>query len=221
MADFVKLFTLVSALLKQCSRKGCTETFIHGYEIPSKKNGKQNFICEGCEKEFTKAFENFGKQNCGFHCLKYVKRDLNNFLSTQKGEVFKPGKIKKKNVAIQAWEVFYLDLERSKPDLAEMSEEEYWERKMAEINKKFDERCTSFQNSEVFIAKFRALLAECSAETLIELMRCGEAHSLNHNPDELLCDGCQDYDEKVDLSHHTRGLGKIWRDTVKNLAEQK
>lgn len=203
--NFFRLLTVVQSLTKNCTRKGCNESFVHGYKVE-----KDRFICGNCAKEFMAAMnaEQTGTE-CGMRCRKYVEQDLRRFISLGLGKTFNPSEIEDEDSVVYSNDVFY----RKDVEVLDDPRERYsWEEKMEQIDKEFEGRYTTFHENEKFVETFRKLLSECPRDTLIQLIRCAEAHAVRHRnlegPEK--CEDCQDSDDELEMSHHTRGLGEIW-----------
>jgi sugar-specific transcriptional regulator TrmB len=137
-----------------------------------------------------------------------VERDFRKFVKVPKGQIFKPKKIKDRNEAIEPYKIFF------KAKIEVLDEFDDIDKEFKIIEEEFEARYRTHQDNKVFVDNFRKLLASCSDETLIELMRCGEVHALRHNID---CDDCENSDDEIEISHHTRSLGHIWLEAIQKL----
>jgi hypothetical protein len=202
---FFRLLGLVSSMQKSCSRKGCEKSFIHGYPFDGGE------FCDNCGKEFMTSVDHTG-QKYNLRCRKYLEEDLKRFVETNVGEKFIPTAGLPENEAVSSGDVFF----RRKIELVdgESEEENSFEVKMKEIDRQWEARYTSFQDNEDFVQTFRKNIQNCSNDALITLIRAGEAHAVRHRVEEK-CDKCQDDCDVVELAHHTRDLGNIWLETVK------
>lgn len=188
-------------MMKTCARNGCKNAFFNGYNFRDMK-----YLCEKCGKEFMMIMDNYGER-----CRKYVEQDFFVFIATKVGEKFTPCNYPDSDQPISSFCIFFQDKVEIIHDESEEEENSF--------EKRFEERYKTHQNNPKFVENFRKLLANCSDEALIELMRCGEIHAINHKlyPD---CKDCENSDDEIELSHNTKSLGNIWINAMKEIEKQ-
>lgn len=212
--SFFSLLGAMKGLTYECARSGCNKLITRGYEFDGGK------ICEECGKEFNDTVQSIYHRDDHAHakCRKYVDADLQVFLKTSKGHKFEPSKPTFEDVAVYSHDVFYRKQVEVLKDSDEESSEDSFDLRLKKIDEEHEARYRKFQNNPEFVTKFRAKLFYCSDEVLISLIRAGEAHALVHKLEEK-CDECGDDCDVIEMSHHTRGLGTLWLETVKETYE--
>lgn len=181
---------------------------MHGYGFET------GTLCSKCFKELDKIISS--RKSDRLQCKKYMEIDLRRFIDTPKGEKFELVEIDPDDEPVDIYNLFNI----TKVEILDESEEETsFDIKMREIDEKFEARYRTFHENPEFVAIFRTKLSQCSDEVLISLLRAGEAHALQHKVEDD-CDDCQNEDDDIELSHHTRGLGKLWLEVVKDLSLQ-
>lgn len=209
--NFLRLLNVVNSMSKSCSRRGCGEIFIHGHNVQGQP------LCQKCGKEFRDVMDDVGpSEAAGMQPRGYLKEEIRRFMLSPKGEIFIPSILLPEDEPISAYAVLYdqaSGVEVITSD--EESSETSFDLRMKEIDKEFEARCTTFQDDINFVSTFRQRLATCDDETLKSLMRAAECHAMRH--DTEFCDGCQDDNDEIELSHNTRGLGNVWLHVCKEL----
>jgi hypothetical protein len=149
---------------------------------------------------------------------KYLEADYTRFVETPKGAPFRPTLIADEDEIIAPHHLIFgkRPIEVVDNSDKDSDAETSWEARVRKIEEEFSSRYTQFHEHPQFKETFRKLLAECSDETLVELLRCSEFHALKH--EIPACEECGDDDSGIELEHQLRSLGSIWLATVNSLA---
>lgn len=225
VVDLSGFFGVFNSLTKRCTRNGCTETFIHGFDFEG------GSLCRDCNNDFLDADQGQYESNATWaKCRKYVDADFQAFLKTPKSQTFTPMNVSYEDTAVTGYDIFL----RNKPKVevvsssgteegsedensseqSNNSSENSFDLRLKKIDEDFKARCRDFQDDPFFLTQFRAKLFYCSNDTLISLLRVAQAQALYHDKDKR-CPDCENECDVLELSHHTRGLGTLWLETVK------